>query len=304
MPQYSTITIIYNPNSTGPGLQQAKKLHRELAKLLPHQQVEVVPTQYAGHAEELAYSFALASPNPLIICASGDGGYHEVVNGLMKAQEEGATPTACLLPAGNGNDHFKSLHDNGSTDFDHIPDLIATGKTHTIDLLRLKTTGTLKGKSPDLRYAHSYIGFGLTPTAGQALNKTDINWFNQTVIAARAILLAQPVKVAVRGKKYRYDSLVFSNVKRMAKYMTLSKGSVPNDGKFEVTAFKHQTKLQLLASLLQATARGLESDIQTDHYTFTLLRNSLVQMDGEIMKLPEGAKVTIQIENKILRCVF
>ncbi|MBC7942921.1 acylglycerol kinase family protein, partial [Candidatus Saccharibacteria bacterium] len=161
--KYTTVAVIYNPNSTGPSETLAKIFETNLRLKLPKQKIELIATEHAGHGEELAYLIAKSSKNPLIISSSGDGGYHEVINGVMKAQNEGFQSITGLLPAGNANDHYNNLHN------EDIIDLIIKNKTKKIDLLKIVSTS--KGKSIE-RYAHSYIGFGLTPSVGKELNKT------------------------------------------------------------------------------------------------------------------------------------
>src|SRR5690349_21162051 len=123
---FTDVVVIYNPNSTGPG----KALATELKKEVTSYDIRIIATKYAGHADELAK----ASPRPLIISASGDGGYHEIVNGLIRAQQEGFRPNAGLLPAGNANDHYHDLEEP------ELAKSIAAGKTRNIDLLKLTTT--------------------------------------------------------------------------------------------------------------------------------------------------------------------
>ena len=294
MSRFTSITIIYNPNSTGSGKELAEELKRDLEKTLPEQTVVVTPTKHAGHAETLAYDLAKASKRALIISASGDGGYHEVVNGIMKAQHEGATPIAGLLPAGNANDHFHNLHEQDTVA------AIKKGDSKRIDLLKL--TGTSEG-APLVRYAHSYIGVGLTPKVGQELNKTDLNTLKEAVIVIKSLLILQPVRILVNGKKRSFDSLIFSNVGKMSKVLTLSGDAEINDGQFEVTAFKPRNKLKLLATLLQGATRGLKGGTQTDHYAFKTLKPTIVQADGEITTLDANSEVVVTLEPKTLECI-
>jgi diacylglycerol kinase (ATP) len=63
-----------------------------------------------------------------------------------------AVPCA-ILPAGNANDHRRATREQP------LADAIVTGSATRIQLLRL----SVEGSSPTTRYAHSYIGLGLTP---------------------------------------------------------------------------------------------------------------------------------------------
>lgn len=294
MSPYSTITIIYNPNSTGPGKRLAEELASSLRPRLPDQKVDVTPTQHAGHAETLAYELARGSKNPLIISASGDGGYNEVVNGLMRAKNEGANPTAGLLPAGNANDHFHNLHEG------NMAESIMKGNGKDIDLLVLKTIK--QGKSLT-RYAHSYIGVGLTPKVGQELNKTSLNFFKEAWIVLKVLFFLQPVQLRVDGKTRTYDSLIFSNVKKMSKVLSIAKHAEVDDDRFEVTTFYRRNKFKLIASLLRATTKGLRDGMQTKQFSFQTLRPVLIQLDGEILMLEAGSRTIITLEHAVLPCI-
>src|SRR4051794_35588548 len=109
MTKFSVICIIYNPNSTGPSEDLARKLADDIRTT--GAEINLLPTEHAGHATELAFDIATRHDNPLIISSSGDGGYNEVINGALRAQENGAHPVCAVLPAGNANDHSHALSD-------------------------------------------------------------------------------------------------------------------------------------------------------------------------------------------------
>src|SRR5437764_2946213 len=98
--KFSTVLIIYNPNSTGNSAGAARDLQKRLQTSLKLP-IRLLPTHYSGHAEELAYTGAKEHHNPLLVSSSGDGGYHEVINGAMRAQLTGAKPVCAVLPTGN-----------------------------------------------------------------------------------------------------------------------------------------------------------------------------------------------------------
>lgn len=291
---FSSISIIFNPNSTGDGKTLAEDLKTKLDERLPGQKVELTPTRHAGHAEELAYELAKASQRPLIISASGDGGYHEVVNGIIQANNEGAHAVAGLLPAGNANDHYHETHQGD------IAALITEGKVQKIDLLQLKTS---MGRKPYTRFAHSYIGFGLTPQVGKELNKTELNRFNEVWIALKELCTLQPVRIRINGKRRRFDSLVFSNVSTMSKVLNIAPEASNTDGLFELTSFKRRSKMKLLLTLLRASTIGLPEAQSLKEYQFTTLKPTAVQLDGEIATVDAKADVAIKIMPKLLECI-
>lgn len=292
--KYGTITIIYNPLSTGSSQSMARAFKRDLLTKLPKQKITLRPTEYAGHAEELAYTLAKESKHPLIISSSGDGGYHEVINGVMRAQKEGYRATAGLLPAGNANDHHRNLHDE-----DLIERIIA-GREKKIDVLKLE--GRSNGKSIQ-RYGHSYIGFGLSPFVANRLNENKLNFFNQIWIFIQAFVAQRSVKLNLDGKNRHYDSVIFSNVPSMSKYLRISKPSRVDDGMFEVTIFRRRSKMQLTTLLLKAIFTGVEEDVRVKDYHLRTVKETLVQIDGEIMTLDARSDVRIGIEKRALDCI-
>ncbi len=291
---YTTIAVIYNPNSTGSGQDLAKAFAKSIKARLPKQKVELRETKYAGHAEELAYDIAKASKNPLVISSSGDGGYNEVINGALKAQAEGATVTTGLLPAGNANDHYHNLHD------EDFVELVASGKAKSIDVLKMK--GTSEG-APIERYAHSYIGIGLTPEVGNELNKTKLNVVKEVLLVARVLLFVKSIRLKLAGEEHHYDSVIFSNVDTMSKYLKISQPSSTTDGKFEVTIFRRRNKLRLISVLLKASLVGVKEDHRVASYSLETVKKTLVQADGEIVTLDAGTTMVVSAQKQVLRCV-
>jgi len=49
---YTTVSIIYNPNSTGSSKAMAEEFMKNIQEHLPKQKVKLMPTKYAGHAEK------------------------------------------------------------------------------------------------------------------------------------------------------------------------------------------------------------------------------------------------------------
>lgn len=287
---FSKIAIIYNPNSTGPSRKIATDLKQQLDKKFPAKTIRIYPTKYAGHGEKIAYDVAKSSKRPLIISSSGDGGYNEVINGAMRAQDEGAHPTVGLLPGGNANDHYNNLHERDTMT------RILSGKGTKVDVLHLK------GGSID-RYAHSYIGLGLTPWAGKMLTETKLNHINQIGIVLKALFTVRPTKIRTAKGIASYSSVVFSNVDVMAKVLRVSQDSKINDGKFEITSFKESSRLKLIAHLFKASTTGVKEDKKVRHYSFETIRKTLIQLDGEVYPINAKTKVAIEAEHQALETI-
>ncbi|MDL2363075.1 MAG: diacylglycerol kinase family protein [Patescibacteria group bacterium] len=304
MQHYDTISIIYNPVSTGPSKSNAETLAAVLRKTNFKTTITTIPTDHSGHAEVLAHDLALASKKPLIISSSGDGGYNEVINGAMEAQAAGAKVTVGLLPSGNANDHYSHVHTDGSD----LADRIGSGDSLLIDVLKVTYTpaenASAEQSGTTTRFAHSYVGLGLTPHAGKELNKRSLNFFNEKLVVIRSFFSLKPITLKVDNRRRRYDSLVFSNVQKMAKVLTLSDSASVRDGLFEVTAVVSRHKLHLLRSLAKTALATAPDSTSCKSFAFTTTRTTPMQLDGEIVYINGRSKVTVEIVPRKLRCII
>lgn len=289
MSPFSHVAIIFNPNSTGDAPENAKQLAQELKESNPNLRVELLPTQRAGHAIEMAYAFATEHPRPLIVSASGDGGYNEVINGAIRAQLKGAEPTCAVLPSGNANDHARTMQDRP------LAQLIKEGVVTELDVLKLQAASTRSGTVAEERYAHSYIGLGLTPTVAVELNKHTLNSFKEGWIVVKTFWGLRPVRIMTDSGARKLDSLICSVIPEMAKLLTISEKAKPRDGLFELTTFEHNRKIQLLYRLARGVFKSLGAQRRLSTFTFTVLSPVPIQLDGEVMELKAGTKVTVSI---------
>jgi diacylglycerol kinase family enzyme len=290
---FDRIVIIFNPQSTGDAPTSAEELRAELARRLPAVPLELCPTQHAGHAREIARQVA-GTGRPLLVSVSGDGGYNELVDGVLQAGNDRAV--CAVQAAGNANDHRRTTRERP------LADAIVAGDVRRIDLLRL-TLG--RGPSAQTRYAHSYIGVGLTPVVAVDLEKGGKGSWREIVSVVRAFSRFRPFPIRLEdGRRRTIDSLLFANIAEMAKYATLSEGARPDDGRFEVVTQRRTGKLRVLATALRAATRGLGPQPSTTHYAFTTLVPMPLQLDGELVDLDAGTPVAVDIAPRALATVF
>jgi diacylglycerol kinase (ATP) len=289
---FERIVLIFNPQSTGNAPQLAEELHADLTRRLPEVPVVMRPTQRAGHARDLARE-AAQTGRPLIVSVSGDGGYNEVVDGVMQA---GNGQAVCAVKAaGNANDHRRTTAERP------LIGAVVAGQVRRIDLLRLTI-----GDGPDARtrYAHSYIGMGLTPVVAIDLEKGGKGSFREIVSVVRTFARFRPFTIELEGGVRRsFDSLLFANIAEMAKYATLSETGRPDDGRFEVIALPHTAKWRVLGVAVRAATRGLGPQPTAEHYTFTTLKPIPAQLDGELLTLDAATPVRIEIARRALGMV-
>jgi len=290
---FDRVVIIFNPQSTGNAPESAEELREELAARLPGMPLALSPTQHAGHARDLAREAAVGG-RPLVVSVSGDGGYNEVVNGVMDAGNDHAV--CAVRAAGNANDHRRVTRERP------LADAIVVGDVRQIDLLRL-TVGN--GPESLVRYAHSYIGVGLTPVVAVDLEKGGKGSWREIVSVVRGFSRFRPFPIRLEdGRRRRIDSLVFANIAEMAKYAKLSEDGSPDDGRFEVITQRQTGKLRVLATALRAATRGLGPQPSATHYAFTPLAPMPLQLDGELVELEAGTPIAVDIAPRALATLF
>ena len=276
------VVIIYNPMSTGNSESNARKLRQNLQDLSFRRKIILRPTEYSRHAEKIAKTYARRRRRTLLISSSGDGGYHELINGILQAPK--TRVIAGLLPSGNANDHFSAVGSKNTAAE------IMAGNIRKVDVLKMEAK--IDGKTW-VRYAHSYIGIGISPLIGRELNRIKLNVFNEKIILLKQLLSYDYDTVVIDGVEKRLTSLIFANIPTMSKVLTVAKKSRINDGKFEVNSVEAGSKPQIFLRLFQASTLGLSEQTSTDFYKFRTIEPLPVQLDGEVYTLDGNCDVTV-----------
>lgn len=292
---FDEVIIIYNPKSTGNGKANAIKLADDLKEAGYPIEITLRETKRAGHIEEMARTYATSKKSYLIISSSGDGGYHELVNGIVDSSATNIVTG--VLPSGNANDHYNAVVNN---DTDIVQRIIA-GAAHAMDVLKISST---IGGTPWTRYAHSYAGIGISPVVGEQLTKTDLNFFSEKWLVLKYLFVYKHTIIRIDGKKKRYSSLVFGNIDQMSKVIKLSKTSSTNDGKFEVSAITYKSKLRSALLLIKSATFGLDELGSFDRYSFESVRRLPIQLDGEVYMIDSNSTVQIECASGKLKTIL
>jgi hypothetical protein len=209
---------IFNPHSTGDAPALAEELRADLAERLPDLPVRLEPTQYAGHARVLAGE-AAATGRPLVVSVSGDGGYNEVVDGVVKAGNDHAV--CAVKAAGNANDHRRATRERP------LVEAIVAGEVRRIDLLRLTIGGGRRPRAVrPLLHRH-----GSDPVVAIDLEKGGKGSFREILSVVRTFAAFRPFTIRLEdGRRRSFDSLLFANIAEMAKYATSARPAGPTTG--------------------------------------------------------------------------
>jgi len=118
--------VILNPSAGN--VRDVDEIAAQIARL-PNAEIQL--TNKAGSAERCART-ALKKGRTLIVAAGGDGTLNEVINGI--GENLGAAVVG-LIPLGTGNDFARTI--GVAADVDKAIDLILTGETRAIDVVRV-----------------------------------------------------------------------------------------------------------------------------------------------------------------------
>lgn len=282
--RFDRAVLVFNPGKSGM-TARINGLRRDLAAGAPELQVDLLPTGFAGHARDLARSVAAAG-STLIVSVSGDGGYNEVVNGVMDVP--GSKAVCTVVAAGNANDHHRSMPAIS------LPEAvrIGQGQVRHIDLLRITF-----GEEPQaqVHYAHSYIGFGLTPLMAIGIESGGKGKILELLSVARTLSHLSPFElVRADGAIACLDSLILANISRMAKYGRVSEAAGPDDGRFEVVTLPHSGHWKMALMTLRAVTLGLGNQPSVSSYAFSTRDAVPCQIDGEVRHLPAATHVLVE----------
>lgn len=299
MSTFDHIAIIYNPESTGDAPKLAKELAQQIddARSTIGVRATLTPTKRAGHAIDLARDISLKYSRPLIVSVSGDGGYNEVVNGAMQAKEKSsdALPVVAVVGAGNANDHRRVMRSRP------LIDLIIEANIRSFDLLHISASA----KSFTLeRYAHSYIGYGVTPQVGHELNRRGKSLLHELGSILKTYRTYAPFQIQRGDTRLTLDNLIFANINEMAKFVKLDETKTVRDGRFEVIELEHRSKIHMLFTLIKAAIVGFKRPPSHSHYTLMSLKKLPIQLDGEVEWLPANCQAAVTSRQTAIDSLF
>ena len=177
-----------------------------------------------------------------------------------------------------------------------------TGCARYLDLLLLTACSTTDGGWG--RYAHSYIGFGLTPSMAVGLKRDRKGTIAELVSVLRTFTGLTPVEIVRSGGcRELYDSLVFANVARMAKYGRLGNSGRSDDGLFEVVSRRHGRRWRIGVMALRAATVGLGTQAHVSRVEFATVDAIHLQMDGEVLQLAPASRLTIDCAPRALATI-
>jgi len=211
---------------------------------------ELVATQHAGHAIELA-----ARPGfELVVAVGGDGTVNEVVTGLLRQPKP---PPLAILPAGTGNDVARLLGIRSSAQAMAalVADCVIPWDVIEIDCR------SAEGR-PLRRHAVLFGGAGFV---GNVIRQTTPGvkaWCGSTLSYAvgffRALVNYRAVRLRVRGPGFEFEGPLLAALAANAPHaggggMRLGPGALLDDGEFNVSVIRWVSRAAVARQFVHLT---------------------------------------------------
>ncbi len=262
-------------------------------------QVEVVTTDYAGHAREVAETWASHHLDGTIIGIGGDGTINEIGNGILAASAGvGSRVVLVVCGGGNANDQYRSWPPSQRI----RPDGMLSADPVAVDVLEVSYSATNR-KQAMPQYALSYAAIGALATGASVVNGRRRGMLANLALIPQTLLRARPVSVAINGQVTRVDSLSWHIIPTIAKFFRASANSRRADGLMEVVLVPHRrwpTALRMSWFGLRALVWPHRPS-RSASMTFFWEQGGAAQLDGETVDIPPRSDVTVRCVPSALR---
>ena len=280
MANQSPIPVVLNPKARS---ELSGGLPARISKLSPR--VKICPTEYAGHASEIAYNL-VKEGHKMVVAAGGDGTVNEVANGLARANiemdrdfEEDAA--LGVLPTGTMNVFAVEL---GFSPFDigNCWRVIESGATRTVDLwkandhlfVQLAGVGfdaeVIRGTSWERKKKYGPLGYAITALSLIKGKHPEL----EVTVPGREPIKGATVLIG-NGKRYGGPSKLFSD-------------AINDDGLLDVIVMDGMGFGNLLRLLRAFAFQGFESVegvtyFQASEFSVTGTEPIGLEIDGELV---------------------
>jgi diacylglycerol kinase family enzyme len=268
-------------------------------KLSSDSRVELATTEYAGHAREVAETWACEHHDGRIIGIGGDGTLNEIGSGILAATAAfGSRVVLVVCRGGNANDQYRSW---APTQRVRLEDVLSA-EPIPVDVLEVAYSAE-NHKQATRRHALSYAAIGALATGASMVNGRPRGMIANLALIPQTLLRTRPVPVVIGGELARVDSLSWHIVPTMAKVFRASTNSRRADGLMEIILIPHRR----WPAALRMSWFGLRALVwpprqpQSARMTFFWEEGGAAQLDGETVDIPPGSDVTVRCVPAALR---
>jgi diacylglycerol kinase (ATP) len=272
--QHMNHVFILNPASgKKKSTSLVEDIHTHMGEL--KEPYEIVFTEYAGHATEIAANYY--EPDTCVYAVGGDGTAYEVLNGLQD------NVCMAIIPAGTGNDFYRML-DLGKD--------LKTALKDTIFGREVKVDYAIANGKKFINMMAMGLDAHANRIAQDITRKMPIPRVLVYVVAA-LLAIANPVKIEVEAKingeviRKRIVLSAIMNGKWYGGGFTPTPNASIQDGKLDICLVDDCSllrKLQLLPMYSKGTHVNEKevSFYQTEEFTLTTKELAPLSIDGEV----------------------
>ena len=243
--------------------------------------LDVLQTEYAGHANELANTLNLSGYNGL--CAiGGDGTLFEIINGMLKRKDNQNFPLG-LITGGTGN---AFMHDLNCLDPVEASERIIKGNLRSVDIAKVETPN-------NLYYSFNIIGWGLVADAGYLAEYFRLLGGLRYDVASILEVLKGKRRISrlILDDEVVDDDFVFviaCNTIHTGKAMRIAPNAKFDDGKIDLIIVRNTSKTELLKLFPKLfTGEHVKSKLvecrQVQKFSIISDENSSLIIDGELI---------------------
>ena len=243
--------------------------------------LDVLLTEYAGHASELANTLNLSGYNGL--CAiGGDGTLFEIINGMLKRKDNQNFPLG-LITGGTGN---ALMHDLNCLDPIKASKRIIKGNLRSVDIARVETPN-------NFYFSFNIIGWGLVADAGYLAEYFRLLGGLRYDVASILEVLKGKRRISklILDDEVVDDDFVFviaCNTIHTGKAMRIAPIAKFDDGKIDLIIVRNTSKTELLKLFPKLfTGEHVKSKLveyrQVQKFSIIPDENSSLIIDGELI---------------------
>lgn len=293
------VLIVANGNPLSRGADSMARTALRQLTLSSEGHVELVTTEYAGHARAVAETWASDHLDGRIIGIGGDGTLNEIGSGILAATVAlGSRVVLVVCGGGNANDQYRSW---GPTQRIRLEDVLYAEPV-PVDVLEVAYSAE-NHQQATRRHALSYAAIGALATGASVVNGRPRGMSANLALIPQTLLRTRPVSVVIGGQQAHVDSLSWHIVSTMAKVFRASTNSRRADGLMEIVLIPHRR----WPAALRMSAFGLRALVwpprqtQSARMTFYWEQGGAAQLDGETVDIPPGSDVTVRCVPAALR---
>ena len=274
------VYLVYNPfsgNKKGVALLEKIKPIFEEGNL----KLDIIETQYAGHARELANTLPFEGYDGLCVIG-GDGTMHEIVNGMLK-RKDGARLPIGLIAGGTGNSF---MHDVDALDPEVAARRILTGRKRKVDIALVDANG-------ETIYGFNIVGWGLPTDITETASK--LKWLGSqcyNVASIVEVLRNKPRLAKVKIDKQQiagdYGFILGCNTIHTGTAMKMAPLAQFDDGLIDLIVVRKAGRMKLLylfTKLFKGKHVGNPAVVyhQVKQFSIEPVENHELNIDGEVI---------------------